>query len=171
MDYNIQYYLDDKGKLYASLKEDDKYLTFFQDNKWDLCNESFEEVLKKRKLKEIDEFDAFIIYFGVDVKDFYRKLGFDFKEEILKIDDTLKHFLDNFKSFAIDDYYHCHHNKKRDLRYSLKELDIHYEDAGYISFMNDYYEEYLKRKAELVDVEILKIKNDYLVKFSEEILK
>ncbi len=92
------------------------------------------------------------------------------KEEYYK-NDSLKRFIDDFILYAIDDYYNHIHNKDDSLRYSAYELDEHYEICGYVSFLNNYYEEYLRRKNEFNNIIINKLDDDYIIVFNKNILK
>ena len=71
--------------------------------------------------------------------------------------------------FAKDDYYKHFHNKRKNLKYSAKELDTHYENAGYYEMIDDYYLEFLKRCKEFEFIKIIKKKNDYVIKFKKSI--
>ena len=85
----------------------------------------------------------------------------------------MKRFIDHFIDFVKEDYKKQYHNKTKSLIYSLKELDIHYEDAGYISFMNNHYQEFLKRKNEneFQEITILKQNKDFIAYFDKKIIK
>ena len=95
-----------------------------------------------------------------------------YEKPIICNEDALNHFLEDFKSFAKSDYDGLFHNHDKSLKYSAKELDIHYENAGYVEVLGKYYKEFLKRKAngEFDYIEIVKVKKDYIITFNKSIL-
>ena len=54
-------------------------------------------------------------------------------------------FIDDLYLFVEDDYLNPVHNFNRDLKYSVKELDEHY-NCGYRDLFDTYYKEFVKLK-------------------------
>lgn len=83
--------------------------------------------------------------------------------------DTLKNFIEDFYNLSIMHYHEYKLDKEVCLNYSANELDMAYE-CGYYEFLDEYYEEYLRRKDEFKYVTIIKENCDYIIKFDEALL-
>ncbi|MBQ3253994.1 MAG: hypothetical protein IJA65_05495 [Acholeplasmatales bacterium] len=85
--------------------------------------------------------------------------------------DTLKNFMDEFISLSRYHYHNYKLDKEVCLNYSANELDMAY-NCGYFSFLNEYFDEFEKRKAhgEFKDITIIKTISDFLIVFNESIL-
>ena len=167
--YNLKYYYLKEKQLLLAVVENENITVFYNDNKWDFLNLSFEELKKDNKTEDITLAEVAIITFGKYPNELLNNHGYPiYEEESIVITDHLNHFLEQFKSFAIDDYDKLFHNKEKTLIYSAKELDIHYENCGYVSMLDEYYFEFLKRKEnnEFQYVDIKKIEDDYIIKFN-----
>lgn len=169
----ILFYLEIDGNkdLYAVIEGSPDTTTIYSYGKWELCGKNLYELLKTHNLKQLNSYDAAIYTLGSSPKDLYSNMGYRFYErEREVITDSFKHFFDDFIEFAIDDYYHAHHNKEKDLRYRAKELDEHY-GTDYYETIFGYYDEYLMRKEEFANISINKISDDIIIEFSKDILK
>ena len=175
MKYTLKYYyIEEADILVSTLEEDSNYSAKLVNNEWEFWGISLDQLKKEFILSEISFDDAFIIMFGNFPHRLYKSIGKEiYEEEPKPIEDILEHFLDNFKEFAIDDFYKEFHNKNKDLIYSAKEMDIHYENSGHYEMIEKYFEEFIKRKKEnefsFVDIE--KTENDFIIKFGKEILE
>ena len=80
-------------------------------------------------------------------------------------------FINDLLIFIEDDYLKPTHNFNRDLKYSVKELDEHY-NCGYRDLFDMYYTEFLSLKDkgnyQSVSITYDEVKDDYLVKVSLE---
>lgn len=146
--------------LYAYL-EDDTYTLYYDDNKW----EPTFPIISSDLVKFISYEEASLIFKDNKPDDIlineYNK--YVEKEEYYN-NDTLLRFIDHFISFVKDDYINHFHNKDNSLIYHASLLDDHY-NSGYISFLDIYYDEYLRRKDEFKHINIEKIDKDYLIIF------
>ena len=169
--YNLKYlYMTNKEMLIATLVEDNNLVAYHDNGSWYLFEETLEELKLNNTIEEISEEDVFVITWGVFPHRLFKENGYPIYEEPVEvIEDTLKHFLLEFKEYAIDDYTKSFHNKDKSLKYSAIELDEHY-DAGYVSFFEEYYEEYLERKEEFDFISVEKVENDYLIVFNPSIV-
>ena len=168
----LEFYLSTIGEetLYAIIKGDHQYPSYYHYGRWEFCAESFEQIKRQAKLKKINTYDALLFTFGSTPKDLYRTKGYCFYERKRKeITDYFKYFFDEFISFAKDDYHQCFHNKKHDLTYYASELDEHYGTDYYETILG-YYDEYLQRKAEYPDLNITKLDGDFFITFDISIL-
>ena len=171
--YNLKYlYLSNKDLLIVTLKENNDIVAYYENGKWSFFNETLHELSLNNTITEISDMDVAVITFGVFPNRLFKENGYPiYEEEINDNIDTLENFLLRFKDYAIDDYHRLLHNKEKSLKYLATELDIHYENAGYVSFLDDYYDEYLLRKNEFEFVKIEKIYNDYLIEFNYNIIQ
>lgn len=180
MKYLLLYYItvDENEDIYAKVEGNDNYVCAYKNSSFKFIDKSFSQIQKEKTLRQIS-FETMLGYtFGLDPKDLYNSVGIQVYNIASKINkeydkDFLKKFLNEYKEFAKDDYNKMFHNMNRDLTYSANELDIHYENCGTFEFIDEYYEEFKKRKAngEFAFVEIIKISNDYIMVFNETILK
>ena len=173
MKYLLLYYLSiDDEELYVTLENNNDYPAIYKNSEWEFCNVNFNEIKSKKQLKKISFEESLGHTFGLDPKPLYLNKNIDVYNKISKVNleydkDFLKKFLNQYKDFAIDDLTHHYHNKNKSLKYFAKELDVHYENCGTVEFLDKYYEEFLKRKAngEFDFVDIIKINNDYIMIF------
>ena len=162
--------MKNKDMLIATLEENNSIVAYHENGSWYMFNESLEELKQKNTIEEISEEDVVVITWGVFPHRLFKENGYPIYEQPVEvIEDTLKHFLLEFKEYAIDDYHELFHNQNQSLSYSAVELDEHY-DAGYVSFFDSYYEEYLSRKLEFDFIDIKKVEKDYLIVFNPNII-
>lgn len=176
MKYLLLYYLDEiNDNLYVSLKDNDLYPAIYENNKWVFIGKSFKDIKKDYPLKQISYENALAYTFGLSCKELYQSKNIDVYNKVFKINkeydkDFLKKFLNNYYNFALEDLTKHYHNKDNSLKYSARELDIHYENNGTYEFIDSNYLLFLKRKekGEFPFVEIIKLSDDYIMIFKKK---
>lgn len=163
---DIIYRKDKRNIIYATLI-DDGITVCFENGAW---IESFPYwILGNEELYKI------ILEEEVKIDKPYQLLN-DLHEKYVKEKndkDYFKKFVLSFIDYVKDDYYKMFHNNKKNLIYSAKELDLHYENCGYYDMFNDYYEDYLNRK-EIYPfnlISVIKEEDDYIIVFNKKILE
>ena len=173
--HNLKYYyLKEKHLLIATLVEGEKIVSCYKDGSWEFLDLSLDELKQDNTVENIDLMDVLLMTFGCLPTKLYNEKGYEIYEEKVKVNhDPLDIFMKDFKEFAIDDYFKKLHNKERNLTYSAVELDIHYENSGYVLMLDEYFREFLLRKqnGEFSYVEITKKDNDYIIVFDKNITK
>ena len=173
--YNLKYYyLKEKHLLIATLVEDESRVSCYKDGEWEFLNLSLDELKQDNTIENMEMTDVLFMTFGYLPIRIFNEIGYEIYEEPVETNmDTLKIFMSHFKEFAIDDYFKKLHNKEKNLTYSAIELDIHYENTGYISFFNEYLNELIARQenGEFSYVKITKNGDDYIIVFDEKIIK
>lgn len=164
--YSTILYYFSKDNLYARVEGID-ILALYKEGRWTVINSTLEEL---SNYDEISALDAGYHTLGNLPEFIFEKYGCVFEKTYRELEtDTLIIFINDFKEFVVDDYEMNHHNQNKDLKYLASELDDHYY-AGYIEFLDDYYDEFIKRKEEFNYVKIIKLDNDYLIEFDKSIL-
>lgn len=163
-------YIDDI--LYAWLDEY-SYTLYYCDGSWEPTFPVFISY-PKDMIKYIDEEDAKKIFGNNDPS---KLLLIEYDRSLRREDyysnDSLRRFIDDFIEYAVDDYHEHYHNNDGSLIYKASELDEHYNMDSYVSFFDEYYDEFVIRKSknEFMNVNIIKKDNDYIIEFDEKILE
>ena len=172
--YNLKYYyLKEKHLLIATLVEDETIVSYYKDGEWCFFDLTLDELKQDNTVENMDLMDVLLMTFGYLPIRIYNEKGYKIYEEPIETNtDTLKIFMGHFKEFAIDDYFKKLHNKAKNLTYSAVELDIHYENTGYVSFFDEYLNELITRQenGEFSYVEITKKDDDYIIVFDKSII-
>lgn len=168
--YHVEYYLttDEKSMLFATLKEDDTYTFYFDENndKWVFGGLRFRDI--GRPCEKVDENLAAFLTMGKFVEDYYEEyFGFKIAKEKEIKKDPVDDLVDNLIDFSREHYKYGLAEEKA-LNLSARELENAY-NCGYYELIERYYKDINNQKYKFIYIE--KIKDDYIVHLDKEILK
>ena len=169
--YHIEYYqsTDEDEMLFATLKEDDSYTFFFDEEKreWEFSGLRLQDII--RPLERVDENLMAWLTLGKFVDELYESMfGLRIYKEKEREVDPVEDFVNSLVEFA-KDHYIVGFNDSTIKHLSIKDLEEAYH-CGFYELMEKYYND-INSNEKFNSINIEKNDDDYIVHLNDELFK
>lgn len=171
IEYHIEYYLtkDNKEMLFSTLKEDDSYTYYFDEEKreWIFSGLRLKDI--NRPMEMIDENVAILITMGEFVEELYEEMfGLRIHRKKYEKTESVEDLVKSLVDFSKDHYKYG--NDKRMLHLSAKELEEAYH-SGFYELIEKYHKDINNQKEKYPYINIEEKDDDFIVHIDEEVVK